>query len=118
MSRSYKTRPISGICCCKSEKEDKKIWHRRFRSRTRDAINSMIMDEDWDMPVFSIRQVSNPWDMSKDGKCAVKELLGYKRQRLFWKQYKLYWCRRYLHPWDDWNKYKLSMRDRYHLFGK
>lgn len=117
MSRSYKTRPIYGICGCKSEKEDKRIWHKRFRSRTRDAINSMVMNEDWDMPIFDVRQLSNPWDMSKDGKGCFRELLRYKRHKLFWKQLigakKVKKC-----PWRK-RTYDLSeLKDRHRWFGK
>lgn len=33
MSRSRRKTPITGHTTCRSEREDKKIWHQRWRSR-------------------------------------------------------------------------------------
>jgi len=35
MSRSVRKNPIMGITTCRSEKEDKQIWHKRWRRRER-----------------------------------------------------------------------------------
>lgn len=61
MSRSRKKNNAGGVTTAKSEKEDKRIWHKRMRTRTKQAIHNG--DE---MPHEN--EVSNPWNMSKDGK--------------------------------------------------
>ncbi len=68
MSNSYKKTPIVGITTAASEKEDKRIWHRRMRSRQRDAMT--VIDENWegDDPNIHQNEVSNPWSMGKDGR--------------------------------------------------
>lgn len=70
MSRSYKKTPIIGHTKSESEKYDKKIWHRRFRHKTRDILRSLHNDpamiDDVIMPVED--DVSSTWSMSKDGK--------------------------------------------------
>lgn len=70
MSRSYKKVPVAGHTGAESEKYDKKIWHRRFRHRTKDILRSMHNDpdmiDDTIMPVED--DVSSTWSMSKDGK--------------------------------------------------
>lgn len=70
MSRSYKKVPVIGHTGADSEKSDKKIWHRRFRHKTKDILRSMHNDtdaiDDVVMPVEG--DVSNTWSMSKDGK--------------------------------------------------
>lgn len=70
MSRSYKKTPIIGHTTAQSEKSDKKIWHRRFRHKTKDILRSLHNDpdmiDDTIMPVED--DVSSTWSMSKDGK--------------------------------------------------
>ena len=72
MSRSYKKTPVTGHTGADSEKTDKKIWHRRFRHKTKDIIRSMYNHNDVEsiddivMPVED--DVSSTWSMSKDGK--------------------------------------------------
>lgn len=70
MSRSYKKTPIIGHTAAQSEKSDKKIWHRRFRHKTKDILRSLHNDpdmiDDTIMPVED--DVSSTWSMSKDGK--------------------------------------------------
>lgn len=70
MSRSYKKTPIIGHTKAESEKSDKKIWHRRFRHKTKDILRSMHNDTDMMndaiMPVED--EVGTLWSMSKDGK--------------------------------------------------
>lgn len=61
MSRSVKRTPVFGITRAPSEKHDKRIANRRWRSRVRQAVH---MDTDPPMQ----REVSNVWDFAKDGK--------------------------------------------------
>ncbi len=67
MSRSHRKTPVCGLYLCTrySEKEGKRIWHRRMRAailvRLHDANPDNIM-----LP--HEREVSNPWCMIKDGK--------------------------------------------------
>lgn len=56
MSRSHKHTPITGITVAKSEKKDKKTWHRRFRSKAK--LKPDILEN----------EVSSTWNMAKDGK--------------------------------------------------
>ena len=68
MSRSRKKIPIVGITTCRSERHDKKIWHKRWRARERTALTSTKVDDfDAYLPLLE-KQVSNAWDMGKDGK--------------------------------------------------
>ena len=61
MSRSFRHHPYLGNLMASSEKKDKAIWHRRLRARVRTALGSGR-----EMPL--INEVSEIWDMSKDGK--------------------------------------------------
>jgi len=61
MSRSYRKNPIMGHGTG-SEKWDKKCWHRRFRKKEKQALRNG--DE-----IFPhCKEVSDPWEMQKDGK--------------------------------------------------
>lgn len=62
MTRSFRHNKIFGNTTSKSEKDDKKIWHSRFRARVKTLLRS---GEEADV---HIREVSNPWDFNKDGK--------------------------------------------------
>ena len=68
MSRSSRKSPILGITTCRSERQDKKIWHQRWRTRVRIQLTSTA-PEDFDT-IFPIseNEVSNIWSMGKDGK--------------------------------------------------
>ena len=68
MSRSVRKKPIMGWTTCRNEKDDKRIWHRRWRAHERMALASTPLgDEDSGLPVFA-NQLSNVWDMGKDGR--------------------------------------------------
>lgn len=69
MSRSYKKTPIFGHAG-KSEKDDKKRWHRAFRKKNKDTINSTKLDiEELESTIFPVEEdISNTSTMSKDGK--------------------------------------------------
>lgn len=68
MSRSRRKSPVFGVTTCQSEKQDKKIWHGRWRANERTALASADPDKlDAHLPVLK-HQVSNPWRMGKDGR--------------------------------------------------
>jgi hypothetical protein len=60
MARSRKRTPISGVTAADSEKDDKRLWHRKMRRKTKHALAA-----DKEPPV--VNEVSNPWDMGKEG---------------------------------------------------
>lgn len=67
MSRSRRQTPIIGNTTCRSERQDKKIWHRRWRTRERNAlINASTEALASHLPLLE-NQVSNVWSMGKDG---------------------------------------------------
>jgi len=64
MSRSLKRNPFTGTTTSISEKQEKQSANRRLRREVRRKI-----DEDADDPGLPLlREVSNVWSMSKDGK--------------------------------------------------
>lgn len=68
MSRSRRKTPIFGCTTCKSERQDKKIWHKRWRAHERTALNSISVDDfEAHLPLLE-NQVSDVWDMGKDGR--------------------------------------------------
>jgi hypothetical protein len=64
MSRSRKITSISGITNAKSEKQDKKLYNRRFRRICNVKVRAFGADDV--LPV--LREYSNVWAMDKDGK--------------------------------------------------
>lgn len=68
MSRSRRKIPITGHTTCRSEREDKKIWHQRWRTRERTTMAG-LSPEDWDAYLGSAEnEVGNVWSMGKDGR--------------------------------------------------
>jgi len=68
MSRSRRRTPIHGHTTCRSEREDKKLWHQRWRTRERTLLTGAPPDAlDAHLPLLE-KQVSNPWTMGKDGR--------------------------------------------------
>ena len=68
MSRSRRKTPIVGHTTCRSEREDKKLWHQRWRTRERTALASASPDAlSAHLPLLE-NQVSNIWSMGKDGR--------------------------------------------------
>lgn len=59
MSRSIKKTPITGITGSRSDKEGKRLANRHHR-----RINKQLTDESY----RTLREVSDVWDMAKDGK--------------------------------------------------
>jgi len=67
MSRSRRKTPIVGHTTCRSEREDKKLWHKRWRTRERAALTGASPDIlNSHLPLLE-HQVSNVWSMGKDG---------------------------------------------------
>ena len=71
MSRSRRKTPIFGLAPAPSEAEDKRLWHKRLRAKTRDQLKDGPDDP---IPVDH-REVSDPWGMAKDGKRYLKKAL-------------------------------------------
>ncbi len=73
MSRSIKNEYFLSHCGCRSEKKDKKTWHKAFRKKEKQKIGSGDLEEHI---TTHHREVSNPWTMGKDGKrCYSKSYL-------------------------------------------
>jgi len=68
MSRSVRKTPILGITVCSSEREDKRIWHRRWRAHQRTVMATFPLDDEDNALPVSINRLSNVWDMGKDGR--------------------------------------------------
>lgn len=67
MSRSRRKTPIVGHTNSRSEREDKKLWHRRWRTRERVALTSASPEAlSAHLPLLE-NQVSSVWSMRKDG---------------------------------------------------
>jgi hypothetical protein len=66
MSRSVRKTPIFGNAAGVSEKQDKRLWHQRWRAMARTRLASVSDLEAYSDP--DRRAASNPWGMAKDGK--------------------------------------------------
>ncbi|MDR1976089.1 MAG: hypothetical protein LBQ18_03790 [Campylobacteraceae bacterium] len=66
MAHSYKKNAAGGFTTSTSEKKDKRIWHKRLRAAQLQKLNISKDVENQIMP--AINEVSDPWDMDKDGK--------------------------------------------------
>jgi hypothetical protein len=67
MSRSRRKTPITGHTNCRSERQDKKLWHQRWRTRERTALAGASPEGlSAHLPLLE-NQVSNVWSMGKDG---------------------------------------------------
>ena len=65
MSRSRKKTPVCGRGFDGSEKNCKRIWHRRMRAAILVRLHNFDSDE---VTLPHQREVSNVWAMGKDGK--------------------------------------------------
>jgi hypothetical protein len=63
MARSKRKTPIRGITRAESEKKDKQLAHRKYRRKMK-AVLQQVPDAEI-LP--HVRELSNPWSMSKDG---------------------------------------------------
>lgn len=68
MSKSQRRTPIFGIVRCHSEKPDKRRWHARLRQHEARALHRMSLEVADTHMTTTVRQVSDPWRMGKDGK--------------------------------------------------
>ncbi|MDR1165109.1 MAG: hypothetical protein LBO66_04400 [Deltaproteobacteria bacterium] len=68
MSRSRRHTPVTGFTSCHSEKEDKQIWHRRWRRAQRATLASASQEALESYLPKLAREVSEIWDMGKDGR--------------------------------------------------
>ena len=68
MSLSRRKTPIVGHTTCRSERQDKKLWHQRGRIRERTTLASASPEAlSAHLPLLE-NQVSNVWSMGKDGR--------------------------------------------------
>ncbi len=68
MSRSRRKIPIMGHTTCRSERQDKKLWHQRWRTRERTLLAGMSPEE-WDSHLGVLEdEVGSVWSMGKDGR--------------------------------------------------
>jgi len=66
MSRSRRKHNIRGNTSAESEKEDKKLWHKAFRRKTKIITTGKKNLDDIVFP--SVKDISDTWTMAKDGK--------------------------------------------------
>lgn len=64
MSRSRRQHPFCGITTAQSEKQGKQDYNRRFRRASKQHIR---LEPEADVKPH-LREYSNPWNLSKDGK--------------------------------------------------
>ena len=76
MSRSRRKTPIFGHTMARSEADDKRLWHQRWRSRQRDQLAGAGPEGEI-VPIHR-RAVSSTWAMAKDG----KSWFGPRRQQV------------------------------------
>jgi hypothetical protein len=77
MSRSRKRTPVWGMSSSSSEKQDKRDYNRRYRHISKQFLH--VNPEAELMP--HLRDYSNPWSMSKDGKVRFNPKLYPERMR-------------------------------------
>ncbi|MEO6528743.1 MAG: hypothetical protein ABIP93_19150 [Gemmatimonadaceae bacterium] len=77
MTRSRKKTPIRGVTSAASEKADKAVAHRKERKRVRTVLH--VDPEPEVLP--HTRELSDPWDMAKDGKVYLGSRLTPKERR-------------------------------------
>lgn len=66
MSCSIRKTPIFGHTTARSEAEDKRLWHKRWRASERDQLAKVGADTDH--VIVHRNAVSGTWDIAKDGK--------------------------------------------------
>jgi hypothetical protein len=77
MARSQRKTPICGITTARSDKADKIKAHRRER-----RLVSLTLVADPEAGVFPLeREISNPWNMAKDGKLRFDPVRLYRLMR-------------------------------------
>jgi hypothetical protein len=64
VSRSRRHTPLMGLTCAESEKQDKKRWHSKLRSKERIRLKCIPPDE---YIPLSINDASNTYSFAKHG---------------------------------------------------
>jgi hypothetical protein len=67
MSRSFRHTPKTGVTTARSERYDKRNWHRRYRAIQRSILSHRHLDYD-DMVMSLVCEICDVWDFAKDGK--------------------------------------------------
>lgn len=88
MSRSLRKKPIFGHTTARSEADDKRLWHKRWRASERDGLAKVGADTDH--VTVHRNAVSSTWGMDKDGKAwfdpsrqlEISESIAARRARL------------------------------------
>ena len=75
MSRSRRNTPIFAVAACRSEREDKKLWHQNWRSRERSRLAAASPEGLCAYLPLLENEVIDVWSMGKDGHryCSFKE---------------------------------------------
>jgi hypothetical protein len=68
MSRSVRKKPIMGISICRSEKQDKQIWHKRWRRRERIALTCKPVETLENHLTSTEKEVVKVWSMGKESR--------------------------------------------------
>lgn len=106
MSRSFRKTPICGNACASSEKDDKRRANRSLRHHVKQLLH--VDPETEVLP--TIDEISNLWDMAKDGKQWFGDMITESYQD-DWNA----WCKLHNYPIDS----KKDFEDRYRkLMGK
>jgi hypothetical protein len=66
MAHSFKKNAAGGYSTASSEKTDKRIWHKRLRTIELQNLNIINENEEINIPI--VHEVSDTWAMNKDGK--------------------------------------------------
>lgn len=77
MSRSRKKTPVAGMTTAVSEKQDKRLYNRRYRRVTKQMVHIEPARE----VLPHLREYSDPWGMDKDGKHRFDPLKYPERMR-------------------------------------
>lgn len=77
MSRSRRKTPVDGMTTARSEKQDKRLYNRRYRRVTKQMVH--VEPERELLP--HLREYSDPWGMDKDGKHRFDPLKYPERMR-------------------------------------
>jgi len=84
MSRSYRKSPCRGFCA-DSDKKGKQLANRKLRSKVRNILHYRYREEDLILPVM--REISDLWDMAKDGKMGYWTATDEERSDSWYRKY-------------------------------
>ena len=83
MSRSRRKSPIIGVGS-RSDKQDKRNANRKLRRRVKETIKTQDSETIDELPI--LREVSNVYDFTKDGKIRVYPNDGIVESDSYWKK--------------------------------